>query len=76
MDELIPGQRYYYQYGDNEFGMSEIHTFRAAPEVGPDTSVQFFAIADMGQSEDDGSNEVRVGSPISLFTSNAIQKHL
>ena len=43
-----------------EYGFSEVFSFRAAPPVGADTSVNFFVIADMGQAMDDGSNEMRV----------------
>lgn len=38
-------------------GFSEEACFLAAPPVGPETSVKFLAIADMGQAEIDGSNE-------------------
>ena len=38
-------------------GFSQEASFLAAPAVGPQTHVNFLAIADMGQAEIDGSNE-------------------
>ncbi|CAD7698428.1 unnamed protein product, partial [Ostreobium quekettii] len=57
MTGLEPGRRYYYTYGDEVYGFSEESSFLAAPTVGPNTSVNFLAIADLGQAEEDGSTE-------------------
>lgn len=40
-----------------EWGFSSEASFRAAPEVGPNTSVKFLAVADLGQTEEDLSVE-------------------
>lgn len=48
MDGLVPGQQYYYSYGDPEGGWVR-GSFRAAPPVGPGTTVKILAVADMGQ---------------------------
>jgi hypothetical protein len=39
------------------WGFSRELSFRAAPEEGPDTTVKFLAVADLGQAEADGSME-------------------
>jgi len=57
MTGLKPGRRYYYTYGDEVYGFSEESSFLVAPRVGPNTSVNILAIADLGQSEEDGSVE-------------------
>jgi hypothetical protein len=54
---LKPSTRYYYAYGSQDFGFSEEASFVSPPPVGPDTTVKFLAMADMGQAEVDGSNE-------------------
>eukprot|EP00877_Chromochloris_zofingiensis_P010708 jgi/Chrzof1/5891/Cz16g19170.t1 len=54
---LTPGQMYYYRFGDEAWGFSDVASFLAAPPVGPDTSVQLLAVADLGQGELDGSME-------------------
>lgn len=41
-----------------DLGWSDEHSFQAAPAVGPDTTVRLLAIADMGQAQEDHSNQV------------------
>ena len=41
-----------------DLGWSDEHSFQAAPAVGPDTTVRLLAIADMGQAQQDHSNQV------------------
>eukprot|EP00887_Chlorella_sp_A99_P000525 scaffold17.g525.t1 len=49
---------YHYRYGDEEGGdWSEVASFVAPPGPGPDATVRLFAIADLGQAEEDGSME-------------------
>lgn len=54
---LTPGSTYYYRFGGDAVGLSQVFLFAAAPEVGADTSVSILLIADMGQGEPDGSME-------------------
>ncbi|KAK9830188.1 hypothetical protein WJX72_010191 [[Myrmecia] bisecta] len=58
MTALKPAARYYYIYGDEDHGFSQEASFTSSPNVGPHTTVKFLAIADMGQAEADGSNEL------------------
>lgn len=58
MGGLRPGVRYHCRYGDEEGGdWSEVASFVAPPGPGPDATVRLFAIADLGQAEEDGSME-------------------
>jgi len=41
-----------------EWGFSPEASFRAAPPVGPSTTVKLVALADLGQAEEDGSMEL------------------
>eukprot|EP00884_Botryococcus_braunii_P013968 jgi/Botrbrau1/22572/Bobra.176_1s0005.1 len=55
--DLVPGRRYYYSFGDEDYGFSPEYTFVAAPDASPEATVKVLAVADLGQSEVDGSNE-------------------
>ncbi|KAK9804531.1 hypothetical protein WJX73_005386 [Symbiochloris irregularis] len=54
---LTTSTRYYYVFGDPSFGFSKEFTFLSAPKIGPNETVHFLAIADLGHTELDGSNE-------------------
>lgn len=54
---LVPGRRYYYRFGDPDWGFSREFSFRAAPKEGPEATVKFLVVADLGQAEEDGSLE-------------------
>lgn len=56
---LPPDSEVYYTVGDAALNTSsKVLRMRTPPRVGPDSHVRFFAIADMGQAEADGSNEM------------------
>lgn len=58
LTSLKPSTRYYYVYGDPSFGpLSAEHTFLTAPPVGINSTIKFLAIADLGHTELDNSNE-------------------
>lgn len=58
MSGLQSGQRYYYVVGDKDADTwSAEFSFVAPPAPGPHSSASFFAIADLGQTDVDGSNE-------------------
>lgn len=75
MSDLQPDTRYYYVYGDQALGMSAEISFVSPPLVGPEASVQLFALADMGQAEVDGSNEMSGMLP-SLNTTRLMAQHM
>lgn len=60
---LTPGSTYYYRFGGDAVGLSQVYSFSAAPEVAANTSVAILLIADMGQGEPDGSMEQSEMSP-------------
>lgn len=56
---LPPDADVFYRVGDAALNTwSRVLRMRTPPRVGPDARVRFFAIADMGQAEADGSNEM------------------
>lgn len=56
---LPPDSDVFYKVGDAALDTwSRVFRMRTPPRVGPDAQVRFFAIADMGQAEADGSNEM------------------
>ncbi|KAL4439452.1 hypothetical protein ABPG77_008781 [Micractinium sp. CCAP 211/92] len=57
MAGLQPSTRYFYQYGDEELGWSEVESFVSPPAPGTASTVRLLAIADLGQAEEDGSME-------------------
>eukprot|EP01025_Chloroclados_australasicus_P032526 TRINITY_DN32989_c0_g1_i2.p1 TRINITY_DN32989_c0_g1~~TRINITY_DN32989_c0_g1_i2.p1 ORF type:complete len:573 (-),score=57.61 TRINITY_DN32989_c0_g1_i2:445-2163(-) len=56
---LNPNSKYYYVFGDPQYGFSEEYSFYSPPTPGPDQDVHILLIADVGQAEEDGSNEYR-----------------
>lgn len=54
---LQPSTRYYYQYGQQGGMMSEVYNFVTAAPVGPETTIKWIALADLGHTEIDGSDE-------------------
>jgi hypothetical protein len=54
---LHPGHRYHYRFGSDADGFSDDFSFLAPPKHGPNHEVRILAMADMGQSEPDGSDE-------------------
>ncbi len=51
--------RYWYRFGDPNWGFSRTFSFQAAPR--PQDTVHILATADVGQGEEDGSNTPLVG---------------
>ena len=68
LTDLLPDTTYHYRYGDTSFGFSSVHSFTTPPAPGPDAEVFLLHVADMGQAEADGSNELSMMAP-SLDTS-------
>lgn len=55
---LQPNTQYWYRVRDDTEGSaSEVFPFMSAPKVASSTEVDFFLFGDLGQTEDDGSNE-------------------
>eukprot|EP00193_Tetraselmis_chui_P020184 CAMPEP_0177794908 /NCGR_PEP_ID=MMETSP0491_2-20121128/25918_1 /TAXON_ID=63592 /ORGANISM="Tetraselmis chuii, Strain PLY429" /LENGTH=546 /DNA_ID=CAMNT_0019317639 /DNA_START=179 /DNA_END=1817 /DNA_ORIENTATION=- len=63
LTDLQPDTRYFYQHGDQKLGLSPIRSFVTPPRVGPDSEVRLLHVADMGQAEMDGSNELSMMAP-------------
>lgn len=47
MTDLQPGVRYFYVYGDSQWGKSAEHSFVMGPAAGPESTVRVLATADM-----------------------------
>uniref|UniRef100_A0A1D1ZXW6 Purple acid phosphatase n=2 Tax=Auxenochlorella protothecoides TaxID=3075 RepID=A0A1D1ZXW6_AUXPR len=67
LGDLAPGRRYFYTVGSRGGAWSEVASFLGPP--GPDAEVHILAMADLGQTEVDGSVEVDAIAPASLLTS-------
>ena len=65
---LRAGKRVYYRFGSRRTGFSEEFSFLAPPLPGPDQEVQMIMLADMGQAQPDGANEVEKQEQPSLNT--------
>ncbi|GLE02468.1 hypothetical protein PINS_up011306 [Pythium insidiosum] len=48
ISHLEPDTEYFYQYGSDVDGWSEVYRFRSAPRVGSTATVKFIAYSDMG----------------------------
>jgi len=86
MDDLIPGETYYYRYGDPPYSDSSSKgdggsawsneaQFSAPKPAGPEHSVRILAVADLGQAEADGSLEVSQ-MQASLITTKRLREEL
>ena len=47
MNDLQPGQRYFYVYGDEKLGRGKEHSFVTGPAPGAESSINVIATADM-----------------------------
>ena len=57
LTNLTANTRYYYVYGDPKFGFSSEASFLTSPPVGPDSTLEFLIVADLGHAQIDGSFE-------------------
>jgi len=75
MTGLMPDTQYFYQYGDEDLGLSRVLSFVTPPVAGPHATVALLHVADMGQAEVDGSNELSMMGP-SLNTTARLAREL
>ena len=76
MDNLKPGYRYEYRFGDDKYGWSEYYTFYAPPIPSPNATVKFVAYGDMGNGQEDDSRQVFLGQQPSLNTTRGIKREV
>ena len=76
LDNLSPGQRYQYKFGDDKNGWSPMYSFKAVPVPAPDAAVKFIAFGDMGNGQEDDSCQVVHGQQPSLNTTRGVEKEL
>ncbi|XP_064404192.1 uncharacterized protein LOC135349586 [Halichondria panicea] len=75
MNNLSPGQIYYYKYGDASdasSSWSEEASFRAALPAGPDQTVRVIAYGDMGNGQPDDSRQTVTGQQPALNTTKLV----
>jgi len=73
LGNLIPGQQYFYIFGD-VFGYSSEYTFFGPPAVGPDQTLRLLAWGDMGTAYSDGAHDIihTLEGPSLATTANAL----
>ena len=76
MDNLKPGYRYEYKFGDDKYGWSEFYTFNAPPMPYRNASVKFVAFGDMGNGQEDDSQQVVRGQQPSLQTTFGLKREV
>lgn len=76
LDNLTPGQRYQYKFGDDESGWSPVYSFKAAPTPAPDATVKIIAYGDMGNGQQDDSRQVITAQQPSLNTTRNVEGEL
>ena len=72
LNNLKPGQRYQYKFGDDENGWSQTFSFKAPPLPSPSAAVKFIAYGDMGNGQEDDSRQVVTGQQPSLNTTRRV----
>ena len=73
MDNLKPGYRYEYKFGDDDYGWSQVYSFKAPPMPSPNAAVKFIAFGDMGNGQEDDSRQVVHGQQPSLNTTRRVK---
>lgn len=76
MDNLVPGVRYYYVFGDEACMWSKEYSFKAAPVTGRNITTRVVALGDMGHGEYDDTREVHKLEQPALNTTRLIGKEL
>ena len=73
LDTLEPGQRYQYKFGDDKGGWSREFSFKAPHNPSPSEPVKIVAFGDMGNGQQDDSQQVVTGQQPSLNTTRNIE---
>ena len=78
MDNLKPGYQYKYKFGDDEYGWSQMYSFKAPPMPSPNATVKFIAFGDMGSGQEDDSRQMVYihGQQPSLNTTRGVKKEI
>eukprot|EP00731_Ephydatia_muelleri_P019818 Em0012g643a len=76
MDNLVPGERYFYVFGDPTFGLSQEFSFTASPITSPDSTVRIVVYGDMGNGQVDDSLQIMTAQQPALNTTNLIYSQI
>eukprot|EP01099_Mayorella_cantabrigiensis_P003707 TRINITY_DN2796_c0_g5_i2.p1 TRINITY_DN2796_c0_g5~~TRINITY_DN2796_c0_g5_i2.p1 ORF type:complete len:480 (-),score=100.71 TRINITY_DN2796_c0_g5_i2:193-1632(-) len=72
MNNLQKGKKYFYIYGDDEFGWSEENSFFPFLGADPTRKARFYAYGDMGQAPEDGSIDPKFYQPNARIVTKTI----
>ena len=76
MDNLKPGYRYEYKFGDDKYGWSDGYSFNTPPMPSPNATAKFVAFGDMGNGQEDDSRQVVHGQQPSLNTTFGLKREV
>eukprot|EP00731_Ephydatia_muelleri_P019789 Em0012g614a len=75
MDNLVPGKKYFYVFGDI-FGFSQEYSFTAPPVASPNSTVRVVVYGDMGNGQVDDSLQIMTAQQPALNTTNLIYSQI
>ncbi|KAL5489146.1 hypothetical protein EMCRGX_G018204 [Ephydatia muelleri] len=75
MDNLVPGKKYFYVFGDI-FGFSQEYSFTAPPVASPNSTVRVVVYGDMGNGQVDNSLQIMTAQQPALNTTNLIYSQI